>query len=91
MSEPYITLSEDEAGNPIVVVGDLGDNRAEIDWPANERGLRNAGRYVFGAFGVSNYTFSSTLDFPAEYGVGLRGDEAHALIQRGIAEARDHE
>lgn len=88
---PYICLSETESGEPLVVVGELGDFRdepVEVDWPANARGFRNAGRHVWLAYAQDGYTHSSTLDFPAEYGVALDSEEIHGLILAGIEEAR---
>lgn len=85
---PYIYLSEDDHGNPLVVVCALEDKEPlEVDWPANERGLRNAGRHVWLAFSQDGYAHSSTLDFPRESGVSL---DVHDLILRGIEEARQH-
>jgi hypothetical protein len=86
---PYIYLSETDEGLPIVVVSNLDDDASvEVDWPADARGLRNAGRHVWLAFSRDGYAHSSTLDFPRDYGVAL---DAHDLILQGIEEARRHD
>jgi len=87
---PYITISLED-GEPIVVVDDLDDPKESpigVEWPAARRGFVMAGRHVWLAYGVDDYTHSSTLDFPGECGVDLSSEEVHGLIFQGIEEAR---
>lgn len=77
MNAPYLSIEE----GPSLSV-EIRDDLSE-SFPATETGIRAAGAFICTNYGELEYQFSSSLDFPHDYGVGISTDDIHRLVAEG--------